>query len=901
MTGPSLLDFHAHQLRASAIADDVAAERGYSSVSRPSTGDQSPKDKLKRLGIPAWARDEDARFPGLLIPVHGAKGGRVSWQYKPDRPPGDPKTGKPRKYANEQGHANVIDVHPRHTRTRDMGGSVTRIPAIQDVSEPLWITEGIKKADALTSRGYCAMALYGVFNWRSSLGTLGDWEDIELKGRLIVICFDADARDNANVARAMARLGKWLESRRAAQVVYVLPPLLPNGTQHKGVDDFFAAGGTTEALHAAMATTPPPAAKDPAADPDMIMVEALAEEALDGAWLWCPALGRGPKVSGWLRYTPGEGRWAPRTDAELAEAVRLWVKGKYDDATAVLAAAARGGAGADELRRLEGIAAQWRGAGSGSHIRTLAGMATGMMIRDVGDFDAHPDLLNCPNGVADLRTGELLDHDPGLHFTQVTRARYVPGAAHADWAKALEAIPEDTRAYLALRLGQAVTGHIPPDDGVLVSVGRGSNGKTTITYAMQGALGGYFRTISDRAVIADKSQHPTELMDFAGARLAVIEELPEDAVLNMRRVKAITGPEITARYCGQDSAPYDTSHAFVINTNTRPVVTETDHGSWRRPILVNYPYCYHEPHKFPAEPGPYDRAGESGLRERMRAGDDGRREAVLAWLVAWAALWYAGDGDKRMPMTFGAMPERLENDKRAWRAEANPMYGYAAGELAGDPAAHVMSAELAARFKDYLAAASHLPWADRTIAARLEDCCAALGWKISKRYTKRNETTAPGLSNPEYPHGWPGMPVPETGYQAWHGIRFKTGAEKAAEAEKAVATEDGQGPDQEGFRSFKTSGATHEGGPTLELADNLKLLKPSQDVPAPSPAQALPASVATVPVTVAQSNGHRPAAPPVATAPADMSPEQAELICQLLNVTCPHDPSHPPARYKARP
>ena len=319
----NLLPHHLKQLHTSAISDAVIDARGYQSVSRPTPGDGSPRDLLRRLGIPAWARDDDARFPGLLIPVWGPKGDRVSFQYKMDRPPGDPKTGKPRKYANEQSHANVIDVHPRHNQTPPGRA----LPAILDLSVPLWITEGIKKADALTSRGYCCLALYGVFSWRSSLGTLGDWEDIPLKGRRIVICFDADARDNPNVARAMARLGKWLlDVKRAAQVIYVLPPPLPDGTQHKGVDDYLAAGGTADALCAAMAPAPPPVAKDPAADPDMIMVETLAEEALDGAWLWCPALGRGARVSGWHRYVPGEGRWAAVPDAELAETVRLWVR-----------------------------------------------------------------------------------------------------------------------------------------------------------------------------------------------------------------------------------------------------------------------------------------------------------------------------------------------------------------------------------------------------------------------------------------------------------------------------------------------------------------------------------------------------------------------------------------------
>jgi hypothetical protein len=67
----------------------------------------------------------------------------------------------------------------------------------------LWITDGVKKADSLTSRGGCVISLTGVFNWRSQLGTLGDWEDVLLKSRNVVICFDADARTNPNVLRAM--------------------------------------------------------------------------------------------------------------------------------------------------------------------------------------------------------------------------------------------------------------------------------------------------------------------------------------------------------------------------------------------------------------------------------------------------------------------------------------------------------------------------------------------------------------------------------------------------------------------------------------------------------------------------------------------------------------------------
>jgi hypothetical protein len=225
-----LLDFHRDQLRRSAITDEVIDARGYRSVCRPTPGDGRPRDMLKRLDIPGWARIDDARYPGTLIPLYRATGELAGWQYRPDVPPKDPKTGKLRKYASQVARPNVIDVHP-FSRNR-----------ITDPTVPLWITEGVKKADSLTSLGQCAIALAGVWNWRSALATLGDWEDIQLKGRQVIICFDADITTNMQVRRAAERLCAWLRSKGAEPVIYVYPPEI-DGEQHKGVDDFFAAGG----------------------------------------------------------------------------------------------------------------------------------------------------------------------------------------------------------------------------------------------------------------------------------------------------------------------------------------------------------------------------------------------------------------------------------------------------------------------------------------------------------------------------------------------------------------------------------------------------------------------------------------------------------------------------------
>jgi hypothetical protein len=79
-----LFDQHRRELEIeSAIHPDVIAERGYESIHRPTNGDQRQRERLRRLRIPAWAIKEDYYFAGLLIPIFGPTGARVSCQWKP--------------------------------------------------------------------------------------------------------------------------------------------------------------------------------------------------------------------------------------------------------------------------------------------------------------------------------------------------------------------------------------------------------------------------------------------------------------------------------------------------------------------------------------------------------------------------------------------------------------------------------------------------------------------------------------------------------------------------------------------------------------------------------------------------------------------------------------------------
>ena len=99
-------------------------------------------------------------------------------------------------------------------------------------------------------------------------------------------------------------------------------------------------------------------------------------------------------------------------------------------------------------------------------MRSVVTLARGIVERKVDELDADPDLINTPSGVVDLRTGELLPHDPALLMTKITSGSYRPGFTHPDWNKALEALPEPEREWLQVRIGQGITGH-PNPDGIM--------------------------------------------------------------------------------------------------------------------------------------------------------------------------------------------------------------------------------------------------------------------------------------------------------------------------------------------------------------------------------------------------------------------------------------------------
>jgi hypothetical protein len=287
---------------------------------------------------------------------------------------------------------------------------------------------------------------------------------------------------------------------------------------------------------------------------DGALVEAVANERLRGAYVWAKGLG-------WLCWD--KKRWKAFTDKQVREQIRKWAIQKYKDTQQRAAEALSTGA-TEAVYPLEQTARSWRSVCSKHRLTGITDLAIGVLGCDAADFDQQPDLLNCPNGVVDLRTGKLRPHDPDLLFTKVAGIDYDPEATHSDLDKALEALPPDVAEYMQVRFGQAVTGHLAPDGILPFLQGGGANGKTTIAEGVRHALGDFYTLVSDRVILARPGQHPTELMELRGARFALIEETPEAGKVDVQRLKKLADtPQIEARHTHQNSVTFDATHSFV--------------------------------------------------------------------------------------------------------------------------------------------------------------------------------------------------------------------------------------------------------------------------------------------------------------------------------------------------
>ncbi len=310
-------------------------------------------------------------------------------------------------------------------------------------------------------------------------------------------------------------------------------------------------------------------------------------------------------------------------------------------------------------------------------IDAAIGLARKMLTVDEGLLDRDPMVLNCANGILDLRTGALRRHDPEELLTKLVPVDYVEGAKCPTWEKVLLQItredweaqgvwrvgmapkPTPVADYLRRWFGYCLTGMVN-EQVFLVHWGSGSNGKSTVLTMMAETMGDYAATAPPGLVAAGKGErHPTEIASLMGRRMVTAHESGEGVVLREDFIKQATGEDVlSARFMRGDFFDFRPTHKLQLLTNHKPSIKGQDEGIWRRVQLAPYLASFGTEEE--VEEGKRGAVKDLGLLERLR--EKGEMEGVLAWRVRGALEWLQGGG-LRPPAVVRAASEAYKGEQ----------------------------------------------------------------------------------------------------------------------------------------------------------------------------------------------------------------------------------------------
>ena len=243
-------------------------------------------------------------------------------------------------------------------------------------------------------------------------------------------------------------------------------------------------------------------------------------------------------------------------------------------------------------------------------------------------FDADQYVLNCWNGVLDLRTGQLSAHDPSRMLSKITRVEYRAGAFCPLWLKFLDRIMRGDMAmidFLQRAAGYTLTGDTS-SQCLFFAYGTGANGKSVFLETLMTLLGEYATNTRAETIMLKQygSGIPNDVARLVGMRFVAISETEQGQRMAESQIKDMTGGDrVTARFLRKEFFDFKPEFKLWIRGNHKPRITGTDDGIWRRIHLVPFEVQIPEAER------------DGALVDKLRAELPG----ILAWAVEGARKW----------------------------------------------------------------------------------------------------------------------------------------------------------------------------------------------------------------------------------------------------------------------
>jgi len=317
-------------------------------------------------------------------------------------------------------------------------------------------------------------------------------------------------------------------------------------------------------------------------------------------------------------------------------------------------------------------------------------------------FDVSKTVISCRNGVLDLATGELRDHQPDDYVTRCTNVDYDPNATLPEWEGFIRHAcddDDDLVEYVQRAAGYSLSGLVA-EECFFVIVGPAASGKSTFVDGMKAAMGEYAGSFASDTILIRGQQNRREgdLAATTGKRFISVVEMPEGERLDESVVKQLTGGDaVTARFLYKNPFTFQPQFKLWIATNHEPRIS--DDAIWRR--IKRIPF----PRGLPAD------QRDPRVKALISNPEIGGR-AVLAWAVRGYQM-YQHD---RMQE-----PVRVIRETQAYHMRQDKI-GQFLDEytIADDNADRLHMTDLYMRYTTWCAVTGERPWAMSSFASRLD-------------------------------------------------------------------------------------------------------------------------------------------------------------------------------------
>jgi putative DNA primase/helicase len=579
------------------------------------------------VGVPPSRKGD---YSGVVIPYFWpgdlSKRNERLRRHVPDYEQDGEQLKEKRKYLGAPGWRNFAYFPPK-----------TDPSWLQDVTVPVYIVEGEKKAIALAryflelrQEKVLIIALAGVWSWRGVIGTIrdsnghrmhdikgiiADLHKVEWRARHVRILFDTNATTNDMINNARRALSKWIMQQGG------LPALLnlPQTDGMNGIDDFLGAQNFGPDWFSKFIED------SHNEGTNVQLVPGFPLSDFGNAERFIAKNGHNVRWydDGKRWYVWDDRRWF----ADDVLTVQRWAK------ETIRAIPSVEGHVVEEVHSgITDMHSYARKCETNDKLHAMLNIAKaeqGVPMR-IADFDTNIYLLNCLNGTLDLKLLSLREHDRLDLITKITPIPYDEHATCERWEQFLREIfdnDEEMIDFMQRAIGYSLTGDITAQY-MFVLWGQGANGKSKIIDTIRKLTGdfGYHSPIDTFMMRPTPASNSNDLAALRGARLVTASETNEGARLNEGLIKQCTGGEpITARFLNKEYFTFPPHFKLWFSVNHKPTISGSDYALWRRVLLIPFTVQF--------------KVGDPRRDDYLQDKLDAELPGILAWAVRGCQKW----------------------------------------------------------------------------------------------------------------------------------------------------------------------------------------------------------------------------------------------------------------------